>query len=145
MTDPDPSLSPLESTVMQVLWNRGSATAEHIRRALSGSRDLTDSTVRTLLRRMEAKGFVAHEIEGRTFVYQALLPAAAVAAKEVRSIVDRLCGGSVENLLLGMVDTDLVTEEQLEKLMTRIAEAEAGAKETRMLKEDGNAKGGREC
>jgi len=125
MIDPDPNLSPRESTVMRVLWERGPSTADHIRRALSLGRELTDSTVRTLLRRMEAKGFVAHETAGRTFVYRALLPAAAVAAKEVRGIVDRLCGGSIENLLVGMVDTDMVTEEQLEKLMARIAEAEA--------------------
>ncbi len=73
---------------------------------------------------MEAKGFVAHEVEGRSFVYRALLPAATVAAKEVRSIVDRLCGGSVDSLLLGMVDNEMVSEEQLEALRARIAEAE---------------------
>ena len=125
MSDPVPHLSPRESSVMQVLWEHGPSTAEHIRRALSVGRELTDSTVRTLLRRMEAKGFVTHETSGRTFVYSARLPAAAVAATEVRGIVDRLCGGSIENLLLGMVDTEMVSEEQLAGLMARIAEAEA--------------------
>jgi len=118
------SLSPLESTVMQVIWDRGPSTADQIRRALNSERDLTDSTVRTLLRRMESKGFITHDTEGRTFVFRALLPAASVAAREVRGIVERLCGGSVENLILGMVDHDLVSEEQLEQLMTRITEAE---------------------
>lgn len=130
MTETESSLSPLESTVMQVLWDRGPSTADHIRRALSG-RKLTDSTVRTLLRRMEAKGFVAHETQGRSFVYRALLPAATVAAQEVRGIVDRLCGGSVDRLLLGMVDSEMVSEEQLETLRARIAEAETGGKEPR--------------
>lgn len=131
MTEPEISLSPLESTVMQVLWERGPSTADHIRRALSGGRKLTDSTVRTILRRMEAKGFVTHDTEGRSFVYRALLPAAAVAAKEVRGIVDRLCGGSVDSLLLGMVDNEMVTEEQLATLRARIAEVESAGKGSR--------------
>lgn len=118
------TLSPLESTVMQVVWERGPSTADEIRRALSDARDLKDSTVRTLLRRMEAKGFITHEKDGRTFVFRALVPAASVAVREVRGIVDRLCGGSVESLILGMVDQDLVSEEQLEELMAKIAEAE---------------------
>ena len=124
MPSTDTTLSPLESTVMQVIWDRGPSTADQIRRALAGERELTDSTVRTLLRRMESKGFLSHETEGRTFVYHALLPASSVAAREVRGIVDRLCGGSVENLILGMVDNDMVTQEQMERLMARVSEAE---------------------
>lgn len=124
MAAPDTTLSPLESAVMQVIWRRGPSTAEEIRRALADERQLTDSTVRTLLRRVESKGFLAHETQGRTFVYRALLPASAAATLEVRSIVERLCGGSVESLLLGMVDQEMVTAEQLERLKARIAEAE---------------------
>lgn len=124
MSTPDTTLSPLESAVMQVIWRRGPSTAEEIRRALADERQLTDSTVRTLLRRVESKGFLAHETQGRTFVYRALLPASAAATQEVRSIVERLCGGSVERLLLGMMDQEMVTAEQLERLKTRIDEAE---------------------
>lgn len=120
----DASLSPLENTVMQVIWDRGPSTADQIRRALAEERDLTDSTVRTVLRRMESKGFITHRTEGRTFVFRALLGASSVAAREVRGIVDRLCGGSVESLLLGMVDNDMVSEEQLQQLTARIAAAE---------------------
>lgn len=121
----DNPLSPLESTVMQVIWERGPSTADQIRRHLAGERELTDSTIRTLLRRMESKGFLRHETEGRTFIYQAVLPASSVAAQEVRGIVDRLCGGSVENLILGMVNSEMVSEEQLDQLMARIAQEES--------------------
>src|SRR5262245_39829372 len=65
-----PPVSPLENAVMHVLWERGTATADDVRQALEKSRELKESTIRTLLRRLEDKGYVTHDVDGRTFIYR---------------------------------------------------------------------------
>lgn len=71
------ALSELENEVMQILWEAESATAEEVRKALKRRRraDLKDSTVRTLLRRIEDKGYLDHSEVGRTYVYRPLVTA----------------------------------------------------------------------
>jgi predicted transcriptional regulator len=91
---------------------------------------LKDSTVRTLLRRLEDKGYVEHDVEGRTYVYRPRVEPQNVASQQVRGIIDRFCRGSVENLLVGMVDDNLITPDKLRELADRIAEAEAAEKRT---------------
>jgi BlaI family transcriptional regulator, penicillinase repressor len=119
-----PSVSPLENAVMSVLWSRGQATAEDVRLALEKSRNLKESTVRTLLRRLEEKGFVTHAVEGRTYVYRPKVDQQNVATQAVRGVIDRFCAGSVEALLAGMVDGNLITPDKLRELADRIDKAE---------------------
>ncbi|MFV0445217.1 MAG: BlaI/MecI/CopY family transcriptional regulator [Planctomycetaceae bacterium] len=119
-----PPLSPLESEVMRVIWSRPATTADDLRQALQASRDLKDSTIRTLLRRLEAKGYVEHEVDGRTYVYRPKIEEQHVATLQVRGIIDRFCSGSVENLLVGLVDDDLISPEALRELADRIDDAE---------------------
>lgn len=125
-----PRLSVLEHAVMQAVWSRGRVTAEDVRVALADTHDLKDSTVRTILRRLEEKGYADHEIEGRTYVYRPRLEPGSVATQQVRGIIDRFCKGSVENLLVGMVDGNLITPAKLRELADRIAQAEAQQKKT---------------
>ena len=126
-----PRLSPLENRVMQVVWRRKNVTAEDVRTKLAGRRPLKDSTVRTILRRLEAKGYVKHTTEGRTYVYSPKVASQSVATDAVRAIVDHFCEGSVENLLVGMVDDELITPEVLEELAERIRRAEGSEKRKR--------------
>ena len=119
-----PSMSRLEDTVMRVIWAKEACTADEVRQALLRRQPMKDSTVRTILRRLEAKGYVSHEISGRTYVYRPRLLARRAATQAVRQIVDRLCEGSVEQLLQGMVSDRIVTAEQLEELARKIAQAE---------------------
>jgi BlaI family transcriptional regulator, penicillinase repressor len=118
------SLSPLEDKVMQVIWARGPSTAEDVRSALSRKAPMKDSTARTILRRLEEKGYLTHTVSGRTYVYCERVPVSRAANQAVRQVIDRLCGGSVERLLVGMVDDRLISAEQLEDLARKIAEAE---------------------
>jgi BlaI family penicillinase repressor len=127
-----PQLSGLESTVMDVVWAKENATAEDVRIELEKTQQLKDSTVRTILRRLEEKGYVEHEVEGRTYVYRPRVESQHVATDAVRGIIDRFCGGSVEDLLVGMVDDKILTPDKLKQLANKIAEAEA--KETRSRK-----------
>ncbi|MEE8586196.1 MAG: BlaI/MecI/CopY family transcriptional regulator [Acidobacteriota bacterium] len=115
------ALSPLENQLMQLIWERGSSTAEQVRQALQPDRPLKESTVRTLLRRMEEKGFLNHRVEGRTYVYRPAVPPQKAAARAVRQIVDRFCGGSVEALLVGMVDDELLDGDELQRLADKLS------------------------
>lgn len=63
-------LSELEEEVWRVVSKREACTAEDVRRVLERRRPMKDSTVRTVLRRLEAKGYVAHTVKGRTYVYR---------------------------------------------------------------------------
>jgi predicted transcriptional regulator len=87
------------------------------------SRRLKESTVRTVLRRLEEKGYANHTVDGRTYVYQAAEPRARVAAKAVQRIVDWFCNGSIEEVLVGMVDNAMLDQQQLRTLADQVAKA----------------------
>jgi BlaI family penicillinase repressor len=122
---PRKPLSELEHLVMGVIWNRTAATAEDVRLALAERHPMKESTVRTMLKRLEEKGYVDHSVDGRTNVYRGVDEPQNVAAKAVRQIIERLCGGSVEALLVGMVNNDVVDESELQRLAQRIARRKA--------------------
>ena len=86
-----------------------------------GSALLKDSTIRTILRNLEEKGYVAHEVDGRTFIYRALDTPRSVAVQVVQQVIDRFCGGSVEELLVGLVDKQVLEPKQLRRLAEKIA------------------------
>jgi predicted transcriptional regulator len=73
-----------------------------------------------VLRRLEAKGYVRHRTEGRTYIYEAAEAPSTVAARAVRQLIDRFCGGSAEALLVGLVRNDVVSAAQLERLTKKI-------------------------
>jgi BlaI family penicillinase repressor len=124
MTDNLPDLGNLEREVMQLVWANDRLTAETVREKLA--RRLKESTVRTVLRRLEEKGYVRHTVEGRTYVYQATQPRGRVAAKAVKRSVDWFCNGSVEEVLVGMVDSAMLDQRQLRMLADKVAKAKRG-------------------
>ena len=109
----------LQQAVLDVIWSGGEATAEQVREALLPTHPLKDSSVRTVLRRLEARGYLSHRIEGKTFVYRAELPPERVAASAVRRIIERFWAGSAEQFLVGMVDEQVLSVDQLEQLARR--------------------------
>jgi BlaI family penicillinase repressor len=119
---PPKALGRLEQTVLDWLWRAGTATAEACREALASTHPMKDSTIRTVLRRLEEKGYLTHEVRGRTFVYRPAEPRQNVAARAAQQLIDRFCGGSVEQLLVGMVDNDVLGPKELERLARRIAQ-----------------------
>jgi BlaI family penicillinase repressor len=123
-------LGELERLIMQLMWSNAPLTADAVREMLArrSGRRLKDSTVRTVLRRLEEKSFVAHTVDGRTFVYHATEPRGRVAAKAVKHIVDWFCNGSLDEVLVGMVDSAMFDRQQLEMLAERIEKAKAGSK-----------------
>jgi BlaI family penicillinase repressor len=91
------------------------------REGLAGRRVLKDSTIRTILRKLEEKGYVTHKVDGRTFVYRAVETKRNVAVQAAQQLIDRFCGGSVEELLVGLVDNQLLEPKQLQRLAEKIA------------------------
>src|ERR1700760_123625 len=102
VSDELPDLGELEREVMQMVWADGPVTAEQVRESLP--RKLKESTVRTVLRRLEDKGYVMHTVEGRTYHFSPCEKRSAVAAKAVQRVLDWFTGGSLEEVLVGMVD-----------------------------------------
>jgi len=121
-----PDLGDLEREVMQLVWANAPVTAEAVRERLE--RRLKESTVRTVLRRLEDKGYVTHTVDGRTYVYQAAAPRGRVAAKAVQRVVDWFCNGSIEEVLVGMVDASMLDQRQLRLLADKVAKAKGGGK-----------------
>lgn len=113
-----PPLGDLEHEVMQLVWARGPATADRLRKMIP--RRLKDATIRTVLRRLEEKGYVNHTVDGRTFIYAAVEPRKEVAAKAAKRIIDWFCDGSLEELLTGMVDSALIDRKQLSALAAKL-------------------------
>jgi predicted transcriptional regulator len=122
------NLGEVEQLVMDYVWTNGPCTAEACREALASSRPMKESTVRTVLRRLEGKGYVSHTLEGRTFIYRAAEARENVAVRAVKHIIDRFCDGSAEQLLLGMVDQNVVGRKDLERLAHKIAQSDAARK-----------------
>src|SRR2546428_1942448 len=100
------NMGELEQLVMDYLWSHGPSTAERCREALLATHAMKDSTVRTVLRRLEEKGFLRHDVEGRTFVYRATQARRSIAARGVRHIVDHFCGGAGEPVLVRVVEDE---------------------------------------
>src|SRR5262245_39056633 len=110
-------LTDLESEIMKVVWEAGQpCSVESVHQIVSSNRDLKETTIRTLLRRLEAKGYLRHESDGRAYFYSATEPARSLAARAVRQIIDKLCRGSVEDLVTGMVDAKVLSKDEMDRL-----------------------------
>jgi predicted transcriptional regulator len=120
-TTPRKALSELEHQLMEILWKRGPGTAEQIRESLAPRHELKDSTVRTILKRLQEKGYITHKIQGKAYVYSVVEKPRNVAVRAVRQIIDRFCDGSLEQLLVGLVENEVVDRAELEQLARKLA------------------------
>jgi predicted transcriptional regulator len=111
-----PPFTELENRIMSAIWTGGPSSVETVHQVVSRKHKLKETSVRTLLRRLEEKGYLQHEVEGRAFIYRAVEPARGLAARAVRHIIDRLCQGSVEELVTGMVDAKVLSNRELDQL-----------------------------
>lgn len=112
------TLTDREAQLMAVLWERGPSTADAIRDALPDRPH--DSTVRTLLRVLESKGCVRHEVSGRAYVYHAAVRRGTIERRALRQVVGRFFGGSAEALVLRLIEDRQLTPEQIRELSRQI-------------------------
>ena len=113
---------------MQAVWDGGPCTVETVHRVVSANRKLKETSVRTLLRRLEQKGYLTHEEDARAYIYRAAEPARSLAARAVRQIIDRFCRGSVEELVSGMVDANVLSPKELDRLEASVRNQKRGGK-----------------
>jgi len=119
-------LGELEREVLLLVWRQGSATADTVRGALT--RPLKESTVRTVLRRLEDKGHLSHTVDGRTFVYRGAESRGRAAARAVKRIADWFCEGSLAEVVAGLVDAEMLDRKELARLAEKVAKARRGSR-----------------
>jgi BlaI family penicillinase repressor len=107
-------LTDREVQLMEVLWSHGDATAEQIRDLLPDRPH--DSTVRTLLRTLESKGYVAREGPGRPLLYKAVVSRSKAQRTALRRLLGRLFGGSPQALALRLLEDRHLTPAQFEEI-----------------------------
>ncbi len=116
------SLSPSETEILRLLWSLQSATVQDVCDQLPQKRQIAYATVQTLLRRLEKKGYVTHEVKGKAHVF---LPAAQqdqVIRRTVGDFVDRLFGGDPAPLMMHLAEECNLSADDYERLKKLIAQ-----------------------
>ena len=123
MTSRNRSVTPLttlQQAILDYVWEHGPVSADDVCQALQPKYQLKDPTVRTMLRRLEARGYIAHRTEGKVFMYRAKLHSRSIAARVVGNIIKRFCAGSAEQFLLGLVDEKVLSIEEIQRLARKV-------------------------
>jgi len=115
-------ISDAEHAVMEVLWERSPATATDVAEAIGGERGWSLQTIKTLLSRLIAKEAIAHEAEGRRYIYRPLVPREAYLEKESNRLVDRLFGGKVSPLVAHLARTRQLSGDDIAELEALLRE-----------------------
>ena len=124
-------LTELQLEIMSVLWKKGSATVADVHDTIGTKRGLAPATVATLLRRLEKKGAVAHETEGRQFVYQALITSAAARRSVLSEVAERLLPADVPALINQLLASRKIGAEELEQVKKLIEAREREERKAR--------------
>lgn len=109
-------LGRVQLLIMQVLWEKGRATAREITDAINAFEPIAHSTVQTLLRGLEEKGSISHEIEGRTFVFVPLVKEDKFKRKATRDLVERVFGGNAGTLVAHLLKNENVSREEIDEI-----------------------------
>ncbi len=109
-------LGRVQLQIMQVLWSKGRATAREITAALEASQPIAHSTVQTLLRGLEEKGAISHEMEGRTFVFFPLVEEDKFVQIATRDLIERVFGGSAGTLVAHLLRNENVSRDELDEI-----------------------------
>jgi predicted transcriptional regulator len=118
------SLTPLELQIMQVLWSEGPGNVQQVQKSLAAQTELAYNTVQTMLNILERKGRVERTLEGRAFVYRAVVSQETVLGQAVRDLVVRMFGGSSEELVMSLIKSRQVDPARIADLSRRVAAEE---------------------
>lgn len=111
-----PPLSPAQQELMDIVWEQGEVSASEVGTILAPKRRLARNTVKTLLLRMEEKGWLTHRQERRTHRYRAAVPRQVTIGKKVVELIDTLCGGSPEALMTALLDHRGLTDAEAARI-----------------------------
>ncbi|MBV8206440.1 MAG: BlaI/MecI/CopY family transcriptional regulator [Acidobacteria bacterium] len=116
------ALTPLELEIMNVLWTCGECNVQTVQQALP--RELAYTTVQTVLNILERKGRVKRAKRDRAFYYRPAVSRSQVAQNALHDLVERLFGGSAENLVMSLLEARRLTPQKLERLRQAVADAQ---------------------
>lgn len=109
-------ISDAEHAVMEVLWEESPLTAQEVVERVAPERDWSANTVKTLLGRLLAKQIIAHEAEGRRYLYRPLVARGDYVAGESRKLMDRLFGGRLTPLVAHLAERDALTADDIAEI-----------------------------
>ena len=112
----------LQHRIMQILWAQKKVSARDITDALNQDEAVAHSTVQTLLRKLEVKGAVAHEVDERTFLFYPLVEEQKAKTSATRVLIDRVFGGSIAGLVAHLLENEKISKAELEEIRQRINE-----------------------
>lgn len=118
------TLTEAELRLMDVLWEKGSATVADVVEALPKSSSLAYSTVLTTLRILERKGYVRHSKEGRAFIYHPLIDRGEARRNVLQYVLHRFFDNSPELLVLNVLEEEKMDAAELKRLKKMIEESE---------------------
>jgi predicted transcriptional regulator len=118
-----PALTDAEAPVMAVLWQRNTATVADVVDALKKKRAVSYSTVQTILRILEMKGYVSHEKVARAFIYRPCVDERQARRRALRHLLTRLFNGSPSLLVLNVLEDDQIDSEELQRVKKLIQDA----------------------
>jgi BlaI family penicillinase repressor len=108
--------------IMRVLWARGRANAREITEELNRESPIAHSTVQTLLRKLERKGAITHDIQERTFVFRVLIKADNVVKSVSREVIERMLDGSAGDLVCYLLKHERISKSELKQIRKLINE-----------------------
>ena len=117
-------LSPAETEVLRIVWELDSPTVQNVCDALPAHRDIAYATVQTLLRRLEKKGYLTHQVRGKAHVFHPRIQKRDVIGSVVQSFVDRLFGGDAVPLVQYLAENRDISKDDIKRLQ-EILEAES--------------------
>jgi BlaI family transcriptional regulator, penicillinase repressor len=126
MNDSLPPLSRAQLEIMHVVWDRGEATVAEVWKTLSERRKVARNTVLTLLSRLEEKGWLERDTDPHAHRYRATVPREATLGTLVEELVETAFGGSAEGLVMALLHSRKITQEETTRLRALIDQAEAG-------------------
>ena len=123
-------LHKLELQLMKIIWEKGRATARQVMNAFDGERSLAESTIRTMLRSLEQKGFLTHSVDEddprKSFVYRPLVRRDEVSRGMLQDLLDRLFDGSKELLLNYLFEDEVIDLGELQRLGEKVTRKRRG-------------------
>jgi predicted transcriptional regulator len=117
-------LGKLELQIMKVVWKMGRATVHDVKEALGKGRKPAYSTILTMMRKIEAKGYLEHDVDNRTYVYRSTISREDVQRSVLGDVLHRVFEGSPAELMNCLVEREDISEAELRQIKKLIREAE---------------------
>jgi predicted transcriptional regulator len=126
MSSKKAGLTRLELKIMQVIWKRGNSTVGAVQAELRPP--LAYTTVQTVLNILERKGKLQRELDGRAYVYSAKVSEEKALGQSLGDLIDRMFGGSSEELVMSLLKSRQIDAKRLAKLTEQFSKEKEGAK-----------------